>query len=800
MTSLAPEKARADTTTIATQRPVAIACSGLGHVRRGNETWARTAAEALSAAGEPVRLLGGGPLPDIRCPYQQVWNIPRDWFGWRHLLNWGRRYAYEQQSFARALTWQLRKPTPEIIHTADPVLAYRLAQSAPRLNYQVVYSDGLLLGSDWCKRFDWVHVLAPYYLEQAVAAGIDTRHWFVIPHFIRLDRFQPCADRLAARHRLFGNCISANALVVLAVGDFSTEGNKRLDWIAAEIARLGPTAEIHLVLCGQATPSQEQQVRMASADLGGRLHLFPNVAPERMPELFQAADVFAHAALREPFGIVLIEALASGLPVVGHRFPVTQWIIGDGGVSVDMTARGELAAVLTLWKENPSVRLELSRAARSGRCRFFVRTHRASISGNVREHPPSRPLAKQVTTGQEMASSETPSSTLSREDSRVLELDGLRGLAILLVIIWHYFAVIYTPEARTWFGYLHVLTRMTWSGVDLFFVLSGYLISTNLLATRERSSYFRTFYTRHCARILPLYFAVLGMHAILTAPDVKAALGTVGDNFDASMSHWVFLTFTQNIAMAVQNRFADGALSVTWSLAVEEQFYLLLPLTIWLVPRRLIPWFAAGCVALAVLVRNVAFYQNGESAGLSCYVLLPTRCDSLFLGVIVGWLFAWPGRREQFLRWRKSLWLALGIFGIGMGWMTLTARGVIMSPFITTVGYTLAGWFYATLLVLVLVERHSFLNWLLRTGWLCRLGVLSFGIYLFHEAVVHAMRSAFADFGFALPALLALAATLVLAECSWRWLESPFIAWARGIRYDAPRPKEQALAAATKNA
>ncbi len=127
-----------------------------------------------------------------------------------------------------------------------------------------------------------------------------------------------------------------------------------------------------------------------------------------------------------------------------------------------------------------------------------------------------------------MASSDTPATALSREDSRVLELDGLRGLAILLVVIWHYFALPYTPEAKTILGYVHVLTRMTWSGVDLFFVLSGYLISTNLLATRERPTYFRTFYTRRCARILPLYFAVLGVHAILTAADVKAVLGSVG--------------------------------------------------------------------------------------------------------------------------------------------------------------------------------------------------------------------------------------------------------------------------------
>lgn len=345
--------------------PIAIACSGLGHVRRGNETWARTVAEALTSTGEPIQLLGGGPLPEVACPYRRIWNLPRDWIGWRHLLRWDRRYAYEQQSFARMLAWSFRANAPEIVHTADPIVAYRLAHLASRRNFQLVYKDGLSLGPDWCKRFAWVQVLAPYYLDEANALGIDTSRWFVIPHMVRLDRFRPCPDRQAARLRILGAALPPDALVVLAAGDFAVESNKRLDWIIAEVARLGPNADVHLALCGQATLAQEQRLRSAAADLGGRLHLIPNVAPERMPEIYQIADVFAHAALREPFGIVLIEALASGLPVVGHRYPVTQWIIGAGGTCVDMTTPGELAALLGLWKENPELRLDRSSAARS---------------------------------------------------------------------------------------------------------------------------------------------------------------------------------------------------------------------------------------------------------------------------------------------------------------------------------------------------------------------------------------------------------------------------------------------------
>jgi glycosyltransferase involved in cell wall biosynthesis len=83
-----------------------------------------------------------------------------------------------------------------------------------------------------------------------------------------------------------------------------------------------------------------------------------------MPRLYQAADVFAHTALREPFGIVFIEAMSSGLPAVGHRFPVTDWIIGAGGATVDMTRPGDLARMLDLWRREPNLRLDLGAAAR----------------------------------------------------------------------------------------------------------------------------------------------------------------------------------------------------------------------------------------------------------------------------------------------------------------------------------------------------------------------------------------------------------------------------------------------------
>jgi glycosyltransferase involved in cell wall biosynthesis len=141
--------------------------------------------------------------------------------------------------------------------------------------------------------------------------------------------------------------------------------------VVSEVASLGAGSGAHLALAGQASPEDVRRIAALCRPLAGRAHLFPNVPPERMPELYRAADAFAHAALREPFGIVLIEAMASGLPVVGHTFPVTAWIIGAGGVTADMTRPGELAGVLERWWREPSLRSDLGSSGRDRAASVF---------------------------------------------------------------------------------------------------------------------------------------------------------------------------------------------------------------------------------------------------------------------------------------------------------------------------------------------------------------------------------------------------------------------------------------------
>ena len=90
----------------------------------------------------------------------------------------------------------------------------------------------------------------------------------------------------------------------------------------------------------------------------------PNRPTTDIPALFRAADVFVHAALREPFGVVFIEAMACGIPVIAHTFPVSRWIVGDGGVTVDMTESGALSGALTRWAGSPAERRATGERAR----------------------------------------------------------------------------------------------------------------------------------------------------------------------------------------------------------------------------------------------------------------------------------------------------------------------------------------------------------------------------------------------------------------------------------------------------
>ena len=251
------------------------------------------------------------------------------------------------------------------------------------------------------------------------------------------------------------------------------------------------------------------------------------------------------------------------------------------------------------------------------------------------------------------------------ERARIPELDGLRGIAIGMVFIFHYFTMLVHPRHGSSLAYLAASTRLMWSGVDLFFVLSGFLIGGILLDVRASSNYFEVFYVRRFFRIVPIYFCCLIAYIGIVVA-VHAGMAARFSYITADRLPFAsYIFFIQNFWMAAHNTLGGGGLGVTWSLAVEEQFYLTLPLIIRVVPRRHLMRVLLLGILLSLATR-IALYATHPGNQVSWYVLMPCRVDALFLGVLGAVWFRTPSFRGMFDRQRTSIRLALLALGCGV--------------------------------------------------------------------------------------------------------------------------------------
>ncbi len=374
-----------------------------------------------------------------------------------------------------------------------------------------------------------------------------------------------------------------------------------------------------------------------------------------------------------------------------------------------------------------------------------------------------------------------------RMAGRVSELDGIRGLAILLVLIHHYFGL-QVPELSdgSWIAVARRATRLSWSGVDLFFVLSGFLIAGILLDHRKASNVYHVFYFRRATRILPLYLLTLAAYytcvALGLATDPRheflfaSAAMTAGDT---APPLWRYLTFTQNFAGPM-----PVFLAATWSLAVEEQFYLVFPAIALTIPRK---WLVLVCLAVVMTAFATRFagHEYGNVGG-TFY-----RMDGLGLGVLVAIAVRWPSTQAIFARFRVLSYAALACL---VGLVSAASWNAWQGPWLIT----LFGAAFAVLVLTAFLDRGSARTWILRTPPLVHLGNLSFALYLFHMPVVGLVHGWFDGSApnWAKPngmrlTLAALLISIVLAEISRRCFERPFLAYGKRLRYrshDAPRP------------
>jgi peptidoglycan/LPS O-acetylase OafA/YrhL len=353
-------------------------------------------------------------------------------------------------------------------------------------------------------------------------------------------------------------------------------------------------------------------------------------------------------------------------------------------------------------------------------------------------------------------------------------LDGVRAVAVLLVLLFHY-------ELRRWAWYgligrpLKYLVDFGWSGVDLFFVLSGFLITGILWSAKERPKYFVNFYARRTLRIFPLYYAFLIL-IFVVLPAVFGGTG-LGPSTPFSTQLW-YWTYASNILVSLRGWAAAAPYSSHfWSLAIEEQFYLVWPTVVRHVNRRTAMQLCAAAIVLALALRCWLLLVRGNAP--ATWVLTPARMDTLAVGALLALAIRSSGGMQAVTRWARPL----GAAGFVLVLLLLVTRGTFAysDPVIGTIGYTIIAFAWAAFLVAALsggivsrVMRNSVLQWV---------GRRSYALYVFHYPIMLALdhdgftirtleRLIPSEVGSHLVFLLVNAGLSALAaEASWQLLE-----------------------------
>ena len=356
-----------------------------------------------------------------------------------------------------------------------------------------------------------------------------------------------------------------------------------------------------------------------------------------------------------------------------------------------------------------------------------------------------------------------------KADSRIPALDGLRGIASLMVVAYHFGPHI-TRAADSHFQFLHQVPSLWFKGVDLFFVLSGFLISGILVNSRRSPWYFRTFYARRFFRIFPLYYAVLASYgvALLLHADPRWRL------FENPLPFWAYVLYLQNFAMARADGFGAIWMAGSWSLAVEEQFYLTLPAVIRRVSDRGLYRFAVLGLAAAPVLR--ALIQRFKfMPGNANYVLLPTSVDDLAVGVLVMLLLR--HRKEWLMEHRRSIgWATAGLF---VAWSIYPYMPNPQAVRLAFINRSVTAVVFGSVLLWLLLFPAGALSSFLSTRTMRNLGNMAYSTYLFHPillcVVFMLLRQAdpsLANASDLIPVAIALVGTLALSWLSWSQFES----------------------------
>ncbi len=372
---------------------------------------------------------------------------------------------------------------------------------------------------------------------------------------------------------------------------------------------------------------------------------------------------------------------------------------------------------------------------------------------------------------------------------RIPELDGLRGTAILLVFLLHYISDSAGGDFGTPLYWFRSAFRLGWSGVDLFFVLSGFLIGGILIGVRDSPRYFQTFYARRIFRIFPIYYLWITLYPLAALIVGRWSASPLAVDPGALYRLPLYYAFAQTFVTLRETTLGWFWLAVTWSVSIEEQFYIVAaPLVRFLTPRRLTVALGSTIV-LCPLLRALLYVLVPNRQAL-IYVLMPCRADSLAIGMLSAILWKNDAARQWLAGRRAALYAAFTILLLGMPvfvkWFP--------SPytlFAALVEYQWLAVMYACALLIVLVDTPGKIAALMRWSFLREMGRLSYCIYLIHlpilalchAVLLHSSRARIDTVPGVLTTVFAAILVYALARLSWTFFEEPLLRQGHNFKY-----------------
>ena len=367
---------------------------------------------------------------------------------------------------------------------------------------------------------------------------------------------------------------------------------------------------------------------------------------------------------------------------------------------------------------------------------------------------------------------------------RVATLDGLRGVAVLLVLTGHFVVMsppLWDAAPRTIGAYIRIaLSLPTGSGVDLFFVLSGFLVGGILIRHRDSSSLLSTFFARRFLRIVPLAMLCIAADPILVA------LGWLAPEAPLT-PWWAHVTFSTNLHFSIYPVWDLGRLTPFWSVAIEEQFYLTLPWLVLLWPRRRLYLLGPSLIGVA-LVSRALLVQLAPEFPTATFFLTPCRFDAFGLGITAASLV----QSKHWAGWKglgSKRWAFLIPPGIGGAYLIKTHAGMT-DVAMATWGHLAIAAFCTVMLLLAYEPQERWLKQLLESKLLRLFGLYSYFIYLFQNLLARPLVG-LVFHGDPKAAVFSqwyeiVAVPLVLlppAMISWRLFEQPLIRLGRRLTY-----------------